>query len=168
MKRPPLTWPYLVLPFIFGIGMVSTSTILNDGFGFFDSLWPSIPAMCLISFPLIEWQAIVHARKIRYAISPRHFFAGLLRGTVSLAIACLIHAYYFVPVKILWLMIFSAFWFGLIFNWQINHYLGKHPLYIGKNALVDKLFRKLGKHGGKWLIGFEIIGMAISAWFYIS
>lgn len=163
--------PRIATFFILGVGIASTSKILNDDRAFFDSLWPALVAICVGGYGLIEYHAKVHADKIEDGKYPSHWSSWLLRAAVTLLIVLLYHAYYFEPVKIADLCFFTAGWIGIVFNYKLNLFRGLPWDYVGlpdkkKDGMIEKIFRRW-KHGGKLLLVLEVIWMGFWGWLYL-
>lgn len=164
--------PTLALSLIIGLAIASISRPLNDSYGFTDSLWPGLVGIMIASFGFIYVQANKHADRILGGNKINHYGANTVRIAVMLALSCLIHAYSFHWIKVINLMIFGGFWFGITFNLYLNHerflpwdYIGKD----GKNqAWTDSIFSHLGKQGGKILMLVEILGMAATGYVYLQ
>lgn len=159
---------YNVLFFILGIGIASTSRILNDPYGFFNSLWPGLVGFMIATGSLIITQARAHAAKFQVGIYINHTNAWLIRGVVGAAIACLLHAYYFHLDKIVALCMFGMFYCGLLFDIALNHYRSLPLDYInsGENgSYIDKLFSFKG--GKDLLLLLELLGFVLSSIYYI-
>jgi len=131
--------PLLALPFILGIAIASISRPLNDSYGFTDSLWPALVGLMISSVGFIYVQADKHAEKIKAGKPINHYLANAVRVLVFLALACILHAYSFHWVKVINLMIFGAFWFGLAFNLSLNHFRFLPWDYIGKPGKIQAI-----------------------------
>jgi len=159
----------IALFFILGTGIASTSTVINN-VGFFDSLWPALVGLMVMTFQLIRFQAFKHSEKIKKGAWPTHWKANIVRGVVLLAFTCLLHAYSFDRTKVALLFTFGLFWMGIVFNWSLNLFRGLHPFYVGKNdhkdALTDRMFSSF-RYGGEMLFLTEGIGMIITGYYYL-
>lgn len=168
----PNTLPQIATGFIAGMGLVATSQVLNDGTGFFNSLWPALVGICSASYYMIDFQARMHAEKIEKGIYPTHWKAWLLRVSVAIAIASMFHAYYFIPVKVIDLALFSAGWCGIVFDFRLNIYRDKALFYVGapdkkKDGLMERIFRRW-RFGGLLLFVLELIWMGIWGYVYLQ
>lgn len=158
--------------FILGIAIMSTSKILNMGFGYFDSLWPGVVGACTMTYFMIIAHAERHSNLVKKGVWPTHWKENLLiRIPVGIAISCLINAYHFHWVSVLDMFLMLCFYFGVIFNFSYNDKMGHHPFYIGKDdhkdSLIDTIFSKLGPDGGVYLFILELAGFAICARLYM-
>jgi hypothetical protein len=158
-----------VLFFILGIGIASTSRILNDPYGFFDSLWPGLVGFMVATASLIITHARAHAAKFQVGIYINHTNAWLIRGAIGISIACLIHAYYFHINKVAELCCFGMFYFGLFFDTALNHYRSLPLDYINSGAngsFIDQIFAFKG--GRELLVTLEVIGFVLTLIYYIK
>lgn len=155
---------------ILGIGIASTSTILNGDYAFFNSLWPGLIGIVVSTTGLIHQQAIVHAEQIEEGRPIIHWKASLLRFIVILVLCIIFHVYYFHITKIIDLMLFSFCWFGLLFNPILNYKRELPFFYLAKGtdhpALLDRMFRNF-KYGGEILFGLELVALIITGYIYL-
>lgn len=161
----------IALGLIIGLGIVSTSTILNGPYAFFNSTWPALVGTIVATHFLIIAQAEVHANKIKANISPIHWAAGVLRVIVAFAICSLFQAYHYNLVKVCVLTLFSIFYFGPVFSINLNERRNLPKFYLGKDgksaSAIDSLFNGY-KYGGELLILIELIGMIVSGCIYLK
>jgi hypothetical protein len=137
-----------------------------------ESLWPALVGICVITYPLIDYHALVHAAKIKNGINIIHWKAFLLRAAVTFALCCLIHVYWFNMIKVVDLTIYAAGWVGIVFNLRVNRYRGKSRFYVGApdrkhDSLEEKIFRRW-KYGGQLLFGMEVVWMLVWGYVYVQ
>ncbi len=153
---------------IIGIGIMSTSKILNGEYALFNSYLPGLLGFMVASSGLIQNQAQAHADKIDRDVRPIHWKATILRAVVSVALCCLLHLAHWNLLKIGDMLLFSIPWIGLCFNFELN--IARHlPMfYLTKEkkhaAWTDRLFNF--KHGGEVLALLQILAMVFIGYIY--
>lgn len=161
----------IALGLIIGLGIVSTSKILNGEYAFFNSTWPALVGIIVATHFLIIAQAESHAEKIAKNIHPNHWLAGLLRISIAFALCNLVHAYHYNIHKVLLLTAFNLFYFGPVFSINLNERRSLPAFYLGKDgkhqSFIDQIFNGL-KYGGELLVLLEVIGMFIAAYLYLK
>ena len=152
------------IPLIIGIGIFSTSTILNDPHGWFNSLWPAVVGIAVGTFNLIRAHAFHHAEIIKSGRYPNHTLSWLARAVFAIGLVSLAHAYHFDLQKELWLLLFCATYFGLIFTIYLNDYRRKELFYIGhgpKAAIIDRVYYWISPTVGGFLQMLTFFGLMV-------
>jgi len=162
--------PLSIICFIVGIGIASISKELNPGYGFVWGYWPALLGLIVASAPWIYFHALDHSEKIKKGIWPSHGKASLIRIVLASVYILPVNAYDFNWTRVIDLYVFAACLFGIVFNFSLNHFRNKHPLYIGikdgKDSIIDTLFGKLGNAGGLTLFIVEVLGMIVTGYIF--
>jgi|SRR6478736_788196 len=162
--------------FILGLGLASTSTILNHNpygpeYAFFNSLWPGLVGLMMMSYYIIDLHAQYHAWLMEVKKKkPNHLEAWIFRAILGIGFCFLIHAYYHNFQKLTWLLLFTPFWFLLVFNPRLNKYRELPFFYIAKKddgSWLDGIFNN-SKWGGEILYGISIVAALFCAYMYIK
>lgn len=144
----------------------------NYGFQIFQGRWPALIAICLATYPIMDAQAQIHARKIARGKYITHWGSWLFRAATGVGLASLYHCFNFDWWKVIDLALYDAGWMGIVFNFRLNAYRGKAPLYVGerdkkKDSLTEKIFRRWPL-GGMVLLILEIVWMVVWGWIYAT
>lgn len=173
-----MTWGKIFLFLFFSVAIAFTSEQLlvdpnyNYGFQIFAGRWPALIAICLATYPIMDAQAQVHAKKIARNIYISHWGAWLFRAAIGIGLASLYHCFNYNLWRVVELALFDAGWMGIVFDFRLNRYRGEEPLYVGqrdkkKDSLREKIFRRW-RLGGLLLLILEISWMVVWGWIYAT
>ena len=134
--------------------------------------WPALIAICVATYPIMDVQAEVHARKIARNQYITHWGAWLFRACIGICLASLYHCFNYDIWKVIQLSLFDAGWMGIVFDFRLNKHRGKEPLYVGKkdkkkDSLRERIFRRW-RWGGMLLLILEIAWMVVWGWIYAT
>jgi len=138
--------------FILGLGILTTSTRLNPGAGFFNSYLPGVFCLLVSTFLLIVAHAKDHAEQINQGQKINHYAANFWRALFTVPFISLIHVFEFNLLKELILLGIGVCYFVPVFNYSLNKFRDLEPFYIGHGrgaAWLDSLFYSIfGRFGG--------------------
>ena len=139
LKSPPVL---VILAFIIGISISSTSQIVNGDYGFFEGLWPVIVGASFFMIVGAYGNAIYDAKMIKDGKYVDHPMRFITRAIAAILFSLIVMRDFTIDSGML--VVYQGFLFWLVFDPMLSIKRGREWDYLSKwygTSWMDKVFK---------------------------